>query len=487
LKEGSDFYSLRLTALKLKEIERNKTMEELQLQANALQDQLYALTTKKEYATGEVLVLVNAKKPVKASFELIYLVSNAGWYPSYDIRANNINEPIELVYKANIRQDTKGDWNNVKLKLSSYNPSVSGVAPELKTYFLDYNTTPPVYGKTISSVSGRMCDTNGEPLPGGSVNVEGTNITTMANTQGYFTITLPANATQLTFSYLGYMPKTMRISGSVMNVFLDEDHAKLEEVQLAFSSAVVKQEESGIQIADLDEALVGRVAGQNVNKSIKIRGASSVPIPQQQVEKQISVDFDIKTPYTVKTDNKVVSVDMEWLNLPANFQYFSVPKINKEVFLIAQLTDWEQYSFLEGEANVFFEDTYVGKTILDVNAATDTLSISLGRDKKVQVQREKVKAFSSRKFIGSKKEETRVWKTTVRNNRNEPINLLLLDQVPVSTNAEIEVTVQPSAGAIQTAETGEIRWEVKLDAGKSSEFDLKYVVKYPKNRFLVIE
>jgi uncharacterized protein (TIGR02231 family) len=213
---------------------------------------------------------------------------------------------------------------------------------------------------------------------------------------------------------------------------------------------------------------------------------ASIPISQQTVQKQISVDFEINTPYSIASDNKVVSVDMAEMSVPATYQYFCVPKIKQEVYLVAQLTDWQQFSFLEGEANVFFEDSYVGKTILNVNTATDTLAISLGRDKGISVKREQVKAYSSKQFIGSKKEETRSWKITVRNNRKEAINLLLLDQAPVSRNQEIEVSRQISADGIYNPENGEVRWATKL-APSSKEFLLNYTVKYPKSQYLVIE
>ncbi|MDP4276545.1 MAG: mucoidy inhibitor MuiA family protein, partial [Bacteroidota bacterium] len=315
--------------------------------------------------------------------------------------------------------------------------------------------------------------------------VDGSGISTVTNAQGSYSLTLPANAQQLNFSLIGYIPQTRFISGSVLNVVLQENQAILNDVvRVTVAEAKGSDEEHGVDIADLEEH---QVLVAEPKAMLKIRGTASLGVPKQQVEKQISVDFDIKTPYTVKSDNNVVSVDMDVLSLPATFQYYCAPKLNKEVYLTALLQDWEKYNFLEGEANVFFEDTYVGKTILDVNAATDTLSLSLGRDKKVSVQRDKVKGFTAKQFIGSKKEETRIWKTTVRNNRKEAINLLLLDQVPVSQNEEIEVTVQASDGGKQTPETGEIKWETKLDPGKTQSFDLKYVVKYPKNKFLIIE
>ncbi len=487
LKEGSEFFSSRLTALKLKEIERRKTMESLNRQLNDLRNQILNFTSKKEYASGEVYVLVDVKKAGKFKFELTNLVTNAGWYPSYDIRANNITDPVQIVYKANIRQDTKTDWKNVKLKLSSYNPSVSGVAPELNTYFLDYGMMPPVYGKSITSISGRITDNKNEPLPGASIRVEGSGISTVANAQGYYSLTLPANANQITVSFIGYLPKTVRVYASVINVSLQEDAAKLQEV-VALNTADVKgiDEENGVEIADLAQHKVMLAENPVKGLDMRIRGTSAM----QQItkaQKQVSVDFTIKNPYTVRSDNKIVSVDMSLMDVPADYIYYCVPKRNKDAFLMAKIKDWEKYDFLEGEANVFFEDTYVGKTVLDISNAGDTLSISLGRDKNISVNREKVRDFSSKQFIGSKQEVTRDWKTTIRNNRSEKVNMTIVDQVPVSTNQEIEVNVQTTGGAEKNSQSGEIKWNLTIDPGKTQELGLKYSVKYPKNRDLVIE
>jgi hypothetical protein len=478
LQQASDFYSSKLTSLKIKEIERNKTLEELNKQKNNIQNQIRTLSSKKEYPTGEILVKVDAKKNSSFNFELSYVVANAGWFPSYDIRVENINEPVHLNYKANVKQDTKVDWNNVKLKFSSSNPNISGVAPELKTYYLNYNTLPPTYKLTSNNISGKITDKNREPLPGVNITVEGTTIGTITDMDGNYSITIPNNATQLTYSYIGYTPQTLPISGSIMNVTLEESTLALEEVVVVGYGVQKKA----------SKVLQGRLAGVDIEKpEVRIRGTGSLAIPTIQVENQTTFDFEIRTPYTIKSDNKNYSVDMEFYDLPAIYQYYCVPKIDKGSFLIANIIDWEKYNLLEGEANVFFEETYIGKTLMDVRYASDTLEISLGLDKKVSVNREKIKDYTSKQFIGNKKEETRAWKTTVKNNKNQEINMIVLDQVPVSTREEIEVNVQNISGAKHDTETGEIKWEFKLKPGEKKEFDLKYSVKYPKNRNLIVE
>jgi hypothetical protein len=467
LQQTSDFYSTRLTSLKLKEIERIKNLKTLNDQKNNFQNQLNTLTSKKEYPMGEILVKVDAKIAKSFSFELTYLVANAGWFPSYDIRAKNVNEPVQLVYKANVKQDTKADWSNVKLKFSTADPNVSGVAPQMRPYFLDYNSRPPTYQKTGNSVRGRVFDESGNPLPGANVSVKGTTIATVTDYDGNYSITIPSSASQLSFSFIGFATKNLTINNSVMNISLNPDQASLSEVMV--SSKAMRS---------------SSVMDQDMRSADKM---PSLAVPTQQTENQTTVDFEIKTPYTIKSDNKNYTVDLDVYDLPAFYQYYAVPKIEKDAFLIAYMTDWEKYNLLEGEANVFFEETYVGKTILDVRSAGDTLEISLGRDKKVSIDREKSADFTSKQFVGSKKEETRAWKTTIRNTKNQAIKMIILDQVPVSTLEEIEIAIQTISGAKHDSATGELKWEFELKPAEKKELDLKYSIKYPKNRSLIIE
>lgn len=479
LQQTSDFYSTRLTALKLKEIEREKTVKVLNLQKSDLQKQLSQLSDVQQKPTGEVLVKIESATGGTYPLELTYMVGNAGWFPSYDIRATTITEPVQLIYKASVRQNTLEDWKNVKLRFSSAMPNLSGVSPELNPYLLDYNILPPSYDKKVRSVRGKVIDTTGDGMPGASVTVKGTTIGTVADTEGHYSLTLPASASTLQFSYIGYATQQLPVTGEVMNVTMMENTQSLEEVMVVGYGTT----------KSIDKALQGRMAGLDTRSasSLKIRGAASMPVPVVQQEKTTAFELEVKTPYTILSDNKSYSVDMAYYDIPADFQYYAVPKIEKDVFLQARIADWEGYNLLEGEANIFFENTFVGKTLLDVRNASDTLTLSLGRDKKVMIQREKMKELTTRQFIGSKQEEVRSWKTVIRNTKSQPITIVVLDQVPVSTNSEIEVSIQQTTGVKPNAETGELKWEFVLQPDEKKELELKYSVRYPKNRQLYIE
>ena len=178
---------------------------------------------------------------------------------------------------------------------------------------------------------------------------------------------------------------------------------------------------------------------------------------------------------------------MKTYNLPAKYQYLSIPKIDKNAFLIAKVDNWEQYNLLEGEANIYFEDTYVGKSILDTRFTEKTLDISLGKDKNVIVQREKAKDYTTRQFIGSKKEEFRSWNFTIKNNKNQVVNITIEDQIPVSTKEEIKVEVETLSAGKLDDKTGKIKWDLKVLPSQNKLLKLKYSVKYPKNSTLIID
>lgn len=480
LRETANYYRERTSALKTQSVAVSKKIQSLEREKNAiLNDQRQQGNTKKE-PIGEVVVEVECKRAVRANTELSYYVNNAGWYPTYDIRAIDINKPIELVYKANIRQNTKEDWKNVKLKISSADPNLGNIAPTLKTYFLNYYTAPPRYTMETGNnkATGVVRDQYGELLVGVSILVEGTTIGAITDIDGRFSISVPQNARNLTFSYIGFEPLTLPITKSLMNVVLKESAHMLDEVVVAGHGTQKKL------------ALTGAVAGVQTTparSAPKTYERKDIAMPTAQVENQTAVEFEIKIPYTIKSDNKNTLVEVDRYELPADYEYYCIPKVNKDAFLLANIVDWEKYNLLEGEANIFFENTYIGKTILDTRYVSDTLNISLGRDKNIIVTRDKVKDLNTKKFFGNKKEDTRTWKISAKNNKSQPINMVILDQVPVSTTTEIEVETENISKGALDPETGEVKWRMVLKPADKKEFELKYKVKYPKSRILTIE
>ena len=243
-----------------------------------------------------------------------------------------------------------------------------------------------------------------------------------------------------------------------------------QEPSIAYDKAPQPQTE-GIVVQDYKAPLLKKAETPEVDISVK----------------QSNVEFSIEGTYTINSDGKTQNIDIQKIELPAEYLYKGIPKLDKEGYLIARIKNWEQYNLLEGEANLYFENTFVGKSVIGVSNISDTLVLSLGQDKGVVLSRTKVKDFSQKQFIGNSNIETRVWEIGIKNNKNQKIRLAITDQVPVSQNNDIQVDVDEISGGSLDKTTGMVQWELELNPKETKKLTLKYVVKYPKSQILKID
>ncbi|MEQ6125244.1 mucoidy inhibitor MuiA family protein [Pseudotenacibaculum sp. MALMAid0570] len=470
LKEASTFYSSQMKNLKTKELTVKNRIKKLQKEKTKIRKQINDLTPQKEFASGEIYIKVKSNSIKTIQFQLTYNVSNVGWYPSYDIRVKDINSPLYLTYKANLKQNSQVDWNNVKLSFSSANPSQSTKAGKITPYFLDYGSFPPNYKGELDEIFGYVRDSEG-PLIGASVIVKGTTIGTETDWDGRYSIKVPDNNSTLVFSHLGFKTVERRAYNRNINVTMEASEVLDEVVVTAYASSNIRRKPN----AKLSQKLQGKAYGL------------SSSIPTKKIINQTSVSFEIIEPYTIKSSNKDFVISMKSYQSAAKYNYYAVPRIEENAFLVASLGDWEKFNLLEGEANVYFENTFIGTTLIDTRFTENQLDISLGMDKNVSVQRTKAKDFTTRQFIGSKQEETSVWDFTIKNNKTESIQMTVLDQIPVSTREEIRIDLDKEFDGKLNKKTGEVEWKFVLTPKNTQKLKLKYSVRFPKNRRLIID
>ncbi len=235
----------------------------------------------------------------------------------------------------------------------------------------------------------------------------------------------------------------------------------------------------------------------SLQEVVVVRGYSSLMRKEDDEEKDKSLDthvaisehslntsFDIDIPYTIPGNGKEQDVAMKELKVPCIYQYYAAPGLDQDVYLLSKAPDWEKLDLLPGEANITVEGTYIGKSNIDPHSAQDTLNLTLGRDKRIVVKREKLAEYSSVKFLGANRKQVFTYEITVRNNKKEKIELLLKDQYPISTNKEIEAELLQSSGAEVNTETGLLSWKMELAPGESKKYRISYSIKYPKDKNL---
>jgi hypothetical protein len=474
LKESVDFQRLRMTEVKSKILENNRAITKINLEYNKVLKQINELQAKRYDPLSEIVVVVEAFDATKAEFDLSYFVSSAGWTPSYDLKVEQLNQPINLKYKASVFQSTGEDWNNIKLTLSTGDPQLGGEKPTISSWYL--GQLPPYMvkkekdaNKNIRQVSGLVYDSNtNEPLIGVYVSVVGTSFGTTTDIDGKYTIAIPIGVSQLTFSYVGYTDITRNITGNLMNINMLQDGNRLEEVVVSASN-------------NFSSMLEGSTPGLYYSSKVKKLKSEYKSLGIEENYQPTTVSFTIEKNYTILSDGESNSVEIKDVLIPADYQYYCAPAFDKDAFLTAKIIDWESLNLLEGEANLFFEGTYLGKSLINPMISTDTMEISLGRDKGILITRVKLKDFSKKQFLGSNRIEQRTWEISVRNNKKQPINLILQDQYPISNRKEISVERIENEGAILDEIEGFLTWNLNIMPSTEKKVMFKFLVKYPSN------
>lgn len=200
-----------------------------------------------------------------------------------------------------------------------------------------------------------------------------------------------------------------------------------------------------------------------------------------------TIEFAIDAPFSVPADGLAHTVSVKTHSVPATFKHYVTPKLDKDAFLYARTTGWEDLNLLPGNANVFFEGTYVGQSYLNVQATTDTLDVSLGRDKGVVVERVRRKSTNDKAVIGGKRTNTVGFDISVRNTKASAIDIEVRDQHPLSPQSEIEVKLIESSDAVVNEQTGQLTWNISVEPKATKKLGFAYTVKHPKDLPVVLE
>lgn len=495
LKVAMDYFRQRLMDIKQQLLQADWNIRKYNEAIGKIDAQLRELSAVEAQPTGEIVVKVSTKVPVNAPMTIKYLVQEARWFPSYDIRAKNIQSPISITYKTNVSQQSGENWENVRLTISSGNPTQAGAKPIIKPWVIGFNnmlasthsTTigsiqrQAVLGPSNNQVRGRIVDDQGKELPGVNVMIKGTTIGTVTDAFGYYSIPLTPDAQTIVCSFVGYQTLDIPINNkSEIDILLSPDTKMLSEVVVSGYGVQTRRNITG-SAAVIEGDLSGRVPGISYTPRVK---KTIVATP---VVRQTDVEYTLEELFSVKSDGEIRTTEMVEYELDALYEYYCVPKLDADAFLVAKVLHWDEYNFLEGEASLFFEGKYIGKSILDTRNTSDTLTISLGRDANVLVTREKKKDYTSRHIVGSNQKSLIDYEISIRNKKSQPLTIVIEDQIPIANDKEISIDKIEDSGAGYNNETGALKWKKSIGSGKTELISLKYSVRFPKNSRIILE
>jgi uncharacterized protein (TIGR02231 family) len=197
----------------------------------------------------------------------------------------------------------------------------------------------------------------------------------------------------------------------------------------------------------------------------------------------LRVEYEIKLNYTLNSDGKTHKVLINDKDVPMALQFAAIPKLSPDAFLMARITGWEEMNIIPGSARLYFDGAFVGEMYLDPSTTEDTLNVNLGRDRSFATTRKKLKEKHKEEFLGNDKIETRTIELVVRNTKNQTIEIVVEDQIPVvSGTNDIKVVLKDSDGAELDEPSGTLKWNLKLKARESKKLKFTYEIHYPKDK-----
>ena len=195
-----------------------------------------------------------------------------------------------------------------------------------------------------------------------------------------------------------------------------------------------------------------------------------------------NVEFEVKLPYSIKADgsHKLMVVMNE--KVQAKFFHYMLPRMNKYGFLQAKIGDWENLSLLPGKANIYFQQTIVGSTMIDPAAMSDTMELTLGRDQGIVSTRKKISEEERKIGISKRVLKEYTFEIEVRNNTRSTVDLTLEDLIPITGNEDIKIKMVEGNGAYLNDLTGALTWKLNLKAGAKEIIRFKYSIEHEKDK-----
>ncbi len=514
IKKAADFYRERLNEIQQGKLNLSVEIDKKKEAIQELYAELNTLTVKKRNTYSKVIITIDCLTAINDDMNISYYVSSAGWTPNYDFRVDEITEPLNIVYNAEVYQSSGESWDKVNLKLSTNNPSLSGEQPELVTWILG---RPNPYKKEIvqkgaGALKGRVLDEeNNEPIPFAKIILKQNNQIiggASSDFDGKYQIKpITTGSYVVEVENIGY--KSSRITGvkindskiTILDFELNSAVEMLEEVAVvmykvplidkdgAASGGTVTRQDISRMPSRNAQSISSTVRGSRKNQEyyyidgIKVKGdpiEATNYISNSLKTSITNLEYTIDIPYTIPSDGEDYSIKMKDVSIPVNYIYHAVPKLDEDAFLTAELTGWAALNLLPGKSNIYYQGTYIGESKIETEKASDTLSISLGRDRNIVVKREGNKELFDKRVVGNYIKETVGWNITVRNNKDAKINIVIEDQFPISERKSIEVDRLDYSGAKLNDKTGKLLWEIELNANEKKDLKFNYLVKYPK-------
>lgn len=200
-----------------------------------------------------------------------------------------------------------------------------------------------------------------------------------------------------------------------------------------------------------------------------------------------AVYFDIKGKHTIKSDNQPHQVTIMVKDYPATFKYSAVPKLVKQAYLKAEITNDTDFPLLAGETNIFLDNNFVTSGSINTISPSETFWTFLGIDEGIKVEYKLINREQSKPgMFGNKIKVTFDYLIKVTNHKKQSHDLVLQDQLPLPAHRDIQVELispvyKQNDKTFTKNNENLLEWKKTLKPGEIIEIPLKFTVTHPEN------
>lgn len=419
------------------ELKLSKESRDLNEQLNLLSRQREEVTGSSARTVREAVVFVNLKDN-GGRMRLSYLVDQANWAPSYNVRVDAERKGALVEYNAAIQQMSGEDWTDVQMTLSTATPSLVAMSPELVplTVTLRHGVSP----------DGQPMANPGKP--------QSYNEARQQFAQQQKTLEMNRSNT--------YTGNTTVTGGNDFNA-PDTDLGLNENA-------------STLQVAELTDKDIS-------NK--KMVDASAF-----LCEESVSVTYQLaaRTSLPSRADRQLLTI----ASAPMKGQFFKVatPVLTSYIYEQAQITNEGKQVLLAGPVASYVAGQFVGNGQMPTVAIGQSFTVGLGIDSSLHATRELVEKTES--VQGGNRVLMFNYKIAIENFGAAPATVRVMDRIPTAKESEVRVTMVSTKPEVSKDPTyqqsdskkGILRWELEAAAQsigpKAATIEYQVKVEYDK-------
>ena len=413
----------------------------LSLEQRDLSEQLELLRRQRQEITGtssrtarEAIIFVNVQDSDRATLRLRYLVDQATWAPSYNVRAETGRSQVLVEYNASIQQQSGEDWTDVAMTLSTATPSLVAKAPVLAPLRI--------------ALARPQMEEHGQQQRSGVVDYEATRRR------------LKKRKTEADRTRAQYHPAISAVQQ------LAEGPQQEQTISYGYGADLASDADFGS-----DRAL-NTLANELQNLELTAREKiQRKPGPPPGPDEGVTVTYRVtsRTSLPSRSDRQLIRIAP--LPMAGRFYKVATPVLTSFVYEEAAVTNESEMVLLAGPVATYLAGQFVGHGLIPTVAVGESFTVGFGIDSSLRAARELIEKKESTQ--GGNRVVDFTYRLSLENFGVAPASVRVLDRLPQAEGSDIKLTLGEASSELSSdaayqhgeRKQGILRWEVDVPAG----------------------